>query len=443
MGCAFTDKRKAGSIPALKETRVKKLLIILVAALFLISVWDVAGVFAGLNSVTIKGASAVQAGGTYEYSITVNATGIDFITVVTSSGAFESASVDCDASGSSNGNLTKTVKLSVTVKADALPGDTGYIQVSGEGCSVDENYNTTDFSISKRKEVTVTLVPEVTPTPTTPAKKPKATPTPTLSPTPTSTPTPTPTPIPTEWEQALPKIESMAQGGTLTLSISDPTVTSEALNALKEKQGTLILDFGSYSCTIDGSSLGDIPGEPINIDMTMTSKKDLSERAQEKDKYQLHFGHSGALPGVFEFKFKATGSQPGDTLYLYCYYDSAKVIEGVQTSVVDDDGYVTFGIYHFSGYFVTEEIIKEATGLIVVSTPTPVPATPSPAPIAAKPEDTSGIGVGALIATVLGTVLLSVLATMLIFRVGVFTSKTISSAETKATKEDTADPPEA
>lgn len=293
----------------LQEIKVKKIVTILVTALILVSAWDVARVFAGLNSVSIKGASNVQAGVTYEYSITVNATGIDFITVVTSGGAFASASVDCDASGSSNGNLTKTVKLSVTVKADALPGDTGYIQVSGEGCSVDENYNTTDFSISKRREVTVTLVPEATPTPTptTPAKKPKATPTPTMSPTPTSTPPPTPTPIPTQWQQALPKIESMVQGGTFKLSISDPVMPSEAFKAIKEKQGTLILDFGSYFCTIDGSSLGDIPKEPVILEMTMLSEKDLSEIAQGKDKYQIHFGSNGALPGVFEFKFKAMG----------------------------------------------------------------------------------------------------------------------------------------
>ncbi len=97
----------------------------------------------------------------------------------------------------------------------------------------------------------------------------------------------------------------------------------------------------------------------------MKTDKDesLSAAAGGKDAYQLHFAHSGQLPGKLSYTFKAENNKPGDALYLYYYYSQPGVCEGVQLAVVDSNGYVTFDIYHCSSYFVSAETIEGAAGI--------------------------------------------------------------------------------
>jgi len=86
----------------------------------------------------------------------------------------------------------------------------------------------------------------------------------------------------------------------------------------------------------------------------------MSEALGGVDLYQLHFGHSGEFPGMLVFTFEATENEPGDTVYLYYYYGEANVIEAKAEVVVDENGMVTFEIYHCSSYVVTGEVVSGA-----------------------------------------------------------------------------------
>jgi hypothetical protein len=117
------------------------------------------------------------------------------------------------------------------------------------------------------------------------------------------------------------------------------------------------------TCTIDGAALGDLSAiESLDLSMTMEKDAALSEAFGGADIYQLHFAGSGQLPGLFAYTFKAGENKPGDTLYLYYYYEQSGVTEGIQSAVVDGNGYVTFTIYHCSSYIVSGRMIKDAAG---------------------------------------------------------------------------------
>ena len=45
---------------------------------------------------------------------------------------------------------------------------------------------------------------------------------------------------------------------------------------------------------------------------------------------------------------------------LYYYYGEADIVEGKMSAVVDENGMVTFDIYHCSSYFVTSEVLEGA-----------------------------------------------------------------------------------
>ncbi len=123
------------------------------------------------------------------------------------------------------------------------------------------------------------------------------------------------------------------------------------------------INFADYSCKIDGSNFS-VPSGLKELDLSLKMEKNgsLSAAAGGADAYQLHFGHSGQLPGPVTFSIKAKDNSPGDTLYLYYYYDQSGEIEGKLSAVVDDDGYVEFTIFHCSSYFLSESIIEGALG---------------------------------------------------------------------------------
>jgi heme-binding NEAT domain protein len=122
------------------------------------------------------------------------------------------------------------------------------------------------------------------------------------------------------------------------------------------------------------------------------------------------------------------------------------VIQGIQSAVVDENGYVTFDIYHCSSYFVSSSLIEGAAGIVAEPEPEPTPTptveptpeptempTPTPAPEpnpeTSEPVQTNGFPLVVLVAVGLGTALIGVLITMIVFRVGPFTKKRKRNSE--------------
>lgn len=338
---------------------MKKWWVMPVLAALLFSLTGPTALAAGSASVSISSYTKVQQSRSYTYTITVKVTSsIDFIGSIKFSGIFSHDPIFIDHHMSSNTTKTYTNKVTFKIPSSAAIGSTGVITVTGQGSYLDDSGNVKEYSKSGSRTATVIAYVASTPKPTTAAtKKPTAKP--------TASPSPTATPEPNEWDTALQSATSLTNGGALNVDVAKtPEMPVSLLASLKDKQGKLTVNLGGGStCAIDGAKLGNVPAEGA-IDLSMSMEKDaaLSQKAGGADIYQMKFAHSGPLPGPFAYTFKAASSKPGDTLYLYYYYDESGVMEGLQSAVVDDAGNVTFTIYHCSAYIVTAAPIEGAAG---------------------------------------------------------------------------------
>jgi hypothetical protein len=415
---------------------MKKFIALLAAAVLIVSTVGVMTAFAGCS---ISGNSEVYAGKTYTYKVKVSANGVFLMGNVVCGGVFSGSTVQFDAGsgGSSNQSLSTTATITVTVSSSAKAGDTGTISISNGSYSYyDDGGNIQETGLSGSKTVTVVTKPTSTSHPATSSGH--------------STAPATPTPAPTGWALAGIDVPALAQGGTYNLDITDDsTVPAGVLMSLKEKQGVLNVNFGAYTCIIDGASLGTIPEDlgGINLAMSLDTDEVLSQTLGGADIYQLHFAYEGELPGKFTYRFPAMANQPGDTVYLYYYYDKSGVVEGKQACVVDTDGYITVSIYHCSTYFISGTLIEGAAGIIAqpepVATPEPT-VEPTQTPVATPQAEISkpvaindGLAVSAsgpverwfgvpyapLIVALVAAALLSMLLTMLFTRSGLFRRK--------------------
>ncbi len=423
---------------------MKRFIVLLITAIMIVSMFGVLTAFAGAS---ISGYSNVYAGSSKTYTGKASFTGLDMVGKIEGLGKVSSFTVD---SGSSdNGSLTKSASITVKIPSDAKPGDTYKITFSGSYSVKDSSGAKAGHTFSTSK--TITVVERSTNTGgSSPGTVQAAA-------------------APTEWDIAATNVEAMPSGGAITVDIKDdPKIPVSLLSSVKEKQGTLTINFSSYTCAIDGKALGSIPEDIKSIDLSMKTDKDesFSAAAGGKDAYQLHFAYKGQLPGKFSYSFKAENSKPGDILYLYYYYDQSGVCEGIQSAAVDASGYITFEIYHCSGYFVSANAVEGASGadfsseaalreaegklaqlqaqledarnsseelqpeIVTLRSETPPDEDPLTAPVSAPADNLFGVPYGSLIAALSGAALVSMFLTMLICRVGIFRRKANEKADT-------------
>ncbi len=386
---------------------MKKFIALLLAAVLIVSMIGVVTAFAGCS---ISGDGSVYPGQKVTYTGKASYSAYSLVAKIEGFGKYDV--INEENNTMSLATLSGRAKISVTIPSDAPIGTTYTISFSGQY----DNGSSVDFGTSK----TITVV-----------QKPK----------------PTPKPDPTGWELAENAMIDMAAGGSYDLEITDTKVPDGVLKSLKEKQAMLNVNFGSYSCSINGAELGTIPDDLKSIDLGLTMEKDeaFSAAVGGADAYQLHFAHQGALPGRITYKFKADLSSPGDIVYLYYYYGESGVTEAVQECVVDAEGFITVSIYHCSSYFISKTLIEGAAGIIVQPTPeatptpelTPTPeATPTATPEGVvKPADQAngltvsasgpvgswfGIPYAPLIAAMAAAALVAMLLTMMATRSGLF-----------------------
>ncbi len=408
------------------------LVVIMVMLLLPVSVYAAASA-----KFSISGPSTLSKGqsGTYTVSVTVSdAIGVQADLVYDAS-FFKLVSGNPKGVWDNAGNTSTTVSLiTVTLECIAEQGTSGSLSLSGviaqrlSDIGIPEDVSTSGGSKTVTNPV-VLPTPSPTPKPTpgpTPTPGPKPTPGPTtettVGPTETTiisseTTVETPTTAPNPWETIAGDLGGTQPGGTFTAQMQDdPMMPVDVLELLKEKQGVLEMNFGDYTCTIDGNDLKDIPADLINLDLSLNMEYDeqLSLAAEGSDVYQLHFGYHGELPGKFTFKIKADKSKPGDTVYLYYYYDQAGVLEGIQSAVVDADNYLTFEIYHCSDYFISDKIIPGAVHSFSAAAVTPTNPTGS---------QSAGVSILVLLLCIFGAALIGSLSTMFIGKTGFFKAK--------------------
>lgn len=390
-------------------------------ALLLVMILAVSAIGISTAFASISGSTEVVAGKTYTIKISKSASASSIMSNISWSGfASGSTTMDTDAPDVVNANITASTSIKITVPAGTPVGSTCTISVSGQiGTCDPSTLAVGESSYSESK----TLIVVTKTSSTNSADGASGTPKP-----------------PTEWDIAKEKIAAMEEGGTLTIDITgdDRALSPKTYQSLLDKKGIFIFNFGTYSCTLDTSRLDKLGEDVKSIDLGLTfdADPDFSTAVGGNDVYQLHFAHKGEFPGKISFKFKADKNAPGDTVYLYYYYGTSKVIESVQSAVVDADGYVSFDIYHCSDYFVSSSIIEGAAGVVVQPTPEPTPEpsptvapTPEPTPVPteapaepAKPvmAPASGFPLIVLIAVGGGAALIAMLFTMLAFKVGPF-----------------------
>lgn len=394
----------------------KRFIAFLLVMILAVSTLGVPTAFAKISCST-----QVVAGKTYTVKVSKSATASSIISSISWSGfASGSDSMYKDSNSGMSESITASTSFKITVPSGTPVGSTCTISVSGQISTYDGG----SVGESGYSESATLIVVEKTAADNKTDGEPKA------------------TKAPTEWELASGQLAGMAQGGALSIDITggDHKLPASMYNALREKQGTLTLNFPAYSCILSGAALGELDGKSLDLGLTFDADPDFSAAVGGSDVYQLHFAHEGEFPGKIPFKFKAEKNVPGDTVYLYYYYGTSKVIEAVSTAVVDDEGFVTFDIYHCSSYFIASALIEGAAGVITPPAPEPAPEAPV-ATVAPTPEPTrepveiapepaapaiatvSGYPLVVLIAVGGGAALIAAAVTMLLFGVGPFRKK--------------------
>lgn len=379
---------------------MKKPAVLLFTTVVLISLLLIPNASAGTVSISFSGERNVKPGQTYTYDYEINmndACGffvdIKCINSEITNGDL-SPTVDCLPD---NTNLNKKGSFNVKIRSAAEPGDiititaVGRYSVYGSddvGGEISESYTLTVIS-SEDPTPSPTAAPTPEPIPIgseeptpSPSQEPAVTSTPKASshsneksqtsaspanhsetPSPSPTPSnqpqitvrPTPTPLKEAWSSLNADLDTLAKGGMLTISMdsTDSTLSAFTLNALRAKQGIIIINFSDYSCTIDGKELGAGLTEPVNLSLSMTKTTAVSDAADGHDIYQLHFAEAGDLPGCMKYSFKALENQQGDILYLYQYHAASGLVEYKQCATVDENSCISFKIYEGGSYFAT------------------------------------------------------------------------------------------
>ncbi len=172
---------------------------------------------------------------------------------------------------------------------------------------------------------------------------------------PTSTPAPTPAP-----ENVIANIASQINNatgsGTVVIPMASANLPTNLLNAAKGKDIDLILDFGTHSITISGTSVKDLPKAQQTVDLSAKaiSTKALTELSDGKSVKQLEFKQKGEFPFELGLTLWVGNKYNGQTLRLSIYDKDNNLLEEVDAAEVSK-GKVTFTVPSGGRYVITKE----------------------------------------------------------------------------------------
>ena len=385
---------------------MKKSIFSFLAIFVFMTVFFIPKASASSLSVSFSGEQYVKLGQKYTYNYRINMNECRSYSIIFKCNTTISGDVKVDFQQTSpyeNTDNTKDGKLFVSIDESVKVGDTITITASGK-YTVSNGPETIDsrYEVAESYTLTVISSEEPTPQPSTPPtpesappvqatpaplpsqEQPTATPAPKVSARPSDKPinsasasdqfdkspeasplyedaltAPSQTRLTDAWDALRLKLDTLEQGGSITYSAgpSPGPLSARMLNALKAKEGILVINFNDYSCTIDGKKLGVSLTDPVSLSIDMTKTMELSESVDGQDIYQFHLSETGELPGCLSYCFKAIENQPGDTLYLYHYHAVSGLAEYKQSISVDANCLALFEIYEGGSYFATSSLL--------------------------------------------------------------------------------------
>jgi len=332
----------------------------IVLALFFGTFISIIIVGSALAGPSISGNSQVYPGGTYTYTIKVTETATSISGTAKTSGILGSQTKNWkkDSDTGYNQSLTASTSITVTIPSSAAIGATGTITVDGNGSKLDPDTNLySNFDITGSKTITV-VAPPVSPSPE-------------------------------AWELAVKEIKEVEEGGSITFEMNpedskEINVPIEVFEAVKEGKVILTIDYSSFTCTIDGNTIGDIPPDVSEVNVGIALQP--IERADDMIVFDLNY--TSQLFYVATYALQPFVDPQEDLIYVYRNYQNINVLEYVNDAQIDNDGNVLIRVFAPGSYIVSATSITGSEGNMDVdafielfATPTPEPTSlPTPTP---------------------------------------------------------------
>ena len=162
-------------------------------------------------------------------------------------------------------------------------------------------------------------------------------------------------------------VQNAQTGETVTVNMSQQAaesgtpatfVPTQILEAVREKEATVVLDMGTYSWIINGKDVKDGQLESIDLEVILDTKaiptETVNALAGDKPTKQLSLIHEG------DFGFKAVlkiyvGTEYAGKLGKLYYYNASNVLEYITSDQIDAEGYAELEFSHASDYVVVME----------------------------------------------------------------------------------------
>ncbi len=172
-------------------------------------------------------------------------------------------------------------------------------------------------------------------------------------------------------DKAKDDISKAKEGDTVNVPMNDGTkLPASILDAVKGKDINVVLDFGNYSWTFNGKSVGSFSGNSIDLGTKTINISHLFDLSQlpgmvgANGVLQLEIAYSGALPFDAILDYPVGTKYNGKSLHLYYYNDKTGVLEFKHSAEVEK-GRVKLNFNHASQYVLTlERVDIEAPSLI-------------------------------------------------------------------------------
>lgn len=149
------------------------------------------------------------------------------------------------------------------------------------------------------------------------------------------------------------KIENAEAGSTVTIDMSQSTVVSEnILAAAKGKDVNIVLEMDGYTWIINGKDIQDAKEIDFGVDFdTNAIPVDIVKAiAGNKDTKQLSLAYDGQFGLKAQLKINVGKDYAKQYGNLYWYHNGS--LELVDTSQVDENGFLTFTFTHASDYVI-------------------------------------------------------------------------------------------
>lgn len=164
-------------------------------------------------------------------------------------------------------------------------------------------------------------------------------------------------------EEIIEKIQASNAGDHINIEIKEYSVlTASILDELRKKEDiTILFNGNNYSITINSSNLTDdyTSKYKFNLEIDFASQfeekiKEIKNITEEEKYIPIYINNEGDIPGFFTILLKNQEVIEGaDQLYLYYYNEEGQTLEE-ESSVLIEDGVISFDITHSSHYLLTD-----------------------------------------------------------------------------------------